>query len=99
MTLYTEGFSRFVTSTAASIATGWSNSCRVGSRPLRDRAFFQAHQIISPRLHHSPALRQEFRIVVGGANCIAFRVRQLPLDRVAIPLRIPTKVITDSMPS
>jgi hypothetical protein len=40
MTLYTEGFSRFVTSTTAPVTTGWSNSCRVGSHPLRDRAFF-----------------------------------------------------------
>jgi len=29
-TLYIEGSSRFVTSTAAPIATGWSDSCRVG---------------------------------------------------------------------
>ena len=28
--LYTEGFSRFVTSTTAPIATGWSDSCRAG---------------------------------------------------------------------
>ena len=40
MTLYTEGFSRFVTSTTAPVTTGWSNSCRVGSHPLGDRAFF-----------------------------------------------------------
>jgi len=39
-TLYTEGFSRFVTSTTAPVTTGWSNSCRVGSHPLRDRASF-----------------------------------------------------------
>jgi hypothetical protein len=28
-----EGFSRFVTSTTAPIATGWSESCRVGLSP------------------------------------------------------------------
>lgn len=33
MTLYTEGFGRFVTSTTAPIATGWSDSCRVGISP------------------------------------------------------------------
>jgi hypothetical protein len=33
MTLYTEGFGRFVTSTTAPIATGWSESCRVGISP------------------------------------------------------------------
>ena len=44
MTLYIEGFSRFVTSTTAPITTGWSESCRVGLSPLRDRAFFTAHR-------------------------------------------------------
>lgn len=39
VTLYIEGFSRFVTSTTAPIATGWSESCRVGLLPLKDRAF------------------------------------------------------------
>ena len=33
VTLYTEGFSRFVASTTAPIATGWSDSCRVGLSP------------------------------------------------------------------
>ena len=33
MTLYTEGFGRFVTSTIAPIATAWSDSCRVGISP------------------------------------------------------------------
>ena len=31
--------SRFVTSTTAPIATGWSESCRMGFAPLNDRAF------------------------------------------------------------
>jgi len=39
VTLYIEGFSRLVTSTTAPIATGWSDSCRVGYPPLGDRAF------------------------------------------------------------
>jgi hypothetical protein len=33
VTLSIEGFSRFVTSTTAPIATGWSESCRVGLSP------------------------------------------------------------------
>ena len=33
MTFYTEGFGRFVTSTTAPIATGWSDRCRVGISP------------------------------------------------------------------
>jgi hypothetical protein len=66
MTLYTRGFSRFVTSTTAPVATGWSNSCRVGSRPRRDRAFFQAHKVISPRLHHLAALWQVLSMIVDS---------------------------------
>ncbi len=38
VTLYTEGFSHFVTSMTAPIATGWSESCRVGLHPLRNAA-------------------------------------------------------------
>ena len=33
VTLFIKGFSRFVTSTTAPIATGWSESCRVGLSP------------------------------------------------------------------
>jgi len=33
VTLYTEGFSRLVTYSAPSIATGWSDSCRAGFVP------------------------------------------------------------------
>jgi hypothetical protein len=33
MTLYTGGFSRFITSTTAPIATGWNESCRTGFAP------------------------------------------------------------------
>jgi hypothetical protein len=39
-----EGFGDFVTSTAAPIATGWSESCRVGLAPTEDRHLFTAHQ-------------------------------------------------------
>ena len=39
MTLYTGGFSRFVTSAAAPIATGWSDLAVRDSHPLRNRAF------------------------------------------------------------
>jgi hypothetical protein len=44
-TLYTEGFDGFVTSTAASIATGRSNSCRAGLlSSWRTAPFHGAHQ-------------------------------------------------------
>ena len=39
MTLYTGGFSRFVASAAAPIATGWSDLAGRDSHPLRNRAF------------------------------------------------------------
>jgi hypothetical protein len=39
MTLYTRGFSRFVTSMTAPIASGWSNIAGWDSHPLRNAAF------------------------------------------------------------
>jgi len=44
MTLYTEGFSRFVASTTASIATGWSESCRMGFAPTERSCLSTAHK-------------------------------------------------------
>jgi hypothetical protein len=43
VTLYTEGFSRFVTSTTAPIATGRSESCRVGLSPTGKSRLSTAH--------------------------------------------------------
>ena len=45
MTLYTGGFSRFVASTAAPIATGWSESCRAGFAPAGKPCLGTAHKI------------------------------------------------------
>ena len=39
----TEGFSDFVTSIAAPIATGWNDSCRAGLSPAEDARLFTAH--------------------------------------------------------
>jgi len=39
---FTEGFNRFVTSTVAPVASGWS-SCRVGLSPTGKRRLFTAH--------------------------------------------------------
>ena len=44
MTLYTEGSSRFVASTAAPIATGWNESCRVGFAPTERPCLRTAHK-------------------------------------------------------
>lgn len=43
VTLYTEGFNRFVTSTFASIATDWNDSCRVGFAPTEEPCLCTAH--------------------------------------------------------
>jgi hypothetical protein len=45
MTLYTGGFSRFVTSTTAPIATGWNESCRAGFAPAGKPCLRTAHKI------------------------------------------------------
>ena len=46
-TLYTGGFSGFVASTAAPIATDWSDPCRVGFAPTEDVHLTTAHHEIS----------------------------------------------------
>ncbi len=43
VTFYIEGFSHFVTSMTASIASGWSKSCRVGLSPTGKRRLSTAH--------------------------------------------------------
>src|SRR5262249_18379516 len=43
VTLCIRGFSRFVTSTTAPIATGWSESCRVGLSPTGGSRLSTAH--------------------------------------------------------
>jgi hypothetical protein len=42
VTRFTEGFNRFVTSTIAPVASGWS-ICRVGLAPTGKRHLFTAH--------------------------------------------------------
>jgi hypothetical protein len=67
-TLYTRGFSRFVTSTTALIATGWSESCRAGFAPAEKQRLCTAHtsiQLSFPKIHsfRYKALRQLIRQV------------------------------------
>ena len=45
VTFYIEGFSHFVTSMTASIASGWSKSCRVGLSPTGKRRLSTAHSL------------------------------------------------------
>jgi hypothetical protein len=42
-TLYTEGFGDFITSITAPIASGRSDSCRMGFAPIEDPRLFTAH--------------------------------------------------------
>ena len=44
MTCYTEGFSHFVTSMTAPVASGWSG-CRVGLAPTAKRRLVTAHSL------------------------------------------------------
>jgi len=55
MTLYTGGFSRFVTSTTAPIATGWNESCRAGFAPAGKPCLCTAHMIKDVIIHEEPA--------------------------------------------
>ena len=48
MTLYIEGFRRFVTSAPAPIATGWSESCRAGFAPAERPCLCTAHTTKCP---------------------------------------------------
>ena len=43
VTLYTRGYSHFVTSMTAPIASGWSENCRVGLSPTGKRRLSTAH--------------------------------------------------------
>jgi len=70
-TLYTEGFSRFVTSTTAPIATGWSDSCRVGIAPTERPCLCTAHRIVQARPCNAPADRRPSLNRVGGELTLA----------------------------
>ena len=50
MTLYTGGFSRFIASTAAPIATGWSENRRAGFAPAGKPCLCTAHTIEHAKL-------------------------------------------------
>ena len=75
VTLYTRGFSRFVTSTTAPIATGRSESCRVGLSPTGKSRLCTAHVQVGSNASYGSA----------GFGCAAQVVRKmslrLPLSR------------------
>jgi len=80
-----EGFSHFVTSMTAPVASGWS-SCRVGFAPTGNRRLFTAHTLSS----HTLASRADCRGPVqwdwcsgGNAVCSRRRARMPPPSRTS----------------
>ena len=68
-----EGFSHFVTSIAAPVASGWS-VCRVGFAPTGKRRLLTAHAKSRHRLIKKYADR---RVICGTAEPVAIRGRDL----------------------
>ena len=60
--LYTEDSSDFVTATAAPVATGWSDSCRVGLTPTEDRRLVTAYGTVT----YSLGFRLREHVVAEG---------------------------------
>jgi hypothetical protein len=57
--------------------------------PIHRRAISELIKIIGPHLHHLDLLIPELcGMHVGPADVILFHVRQLPLDRVWIPISL-----------
>ena len=75
-TLYTGGFSGFVASTTAPIATGWSDPCRVGFAPTEDVRLSTAHR--KPGVMRSVYLRKLLVVYVYKCHFI--------LDSILIPV-------------
>jgi hypothetical protein len=71
MTLYTGGFSRFVTSTTAPIATGWNESCRAGVAPAGKPCLCTAHMIKDAIANI--ARNREFQTTNSRATVAVFR--------------------------
>jgi len=83
VTCYTEGFSHFVTSMTAPVASGWSG-CRVGLAPTGKRRLVTAHTYCG-RSRPRPWTPQ-----LGGKHAYSGRPRKdrsSPQSRRSIPLR------------
>jgi hypothetical protein len=59
VTRFTEGFNRFVTSTIAPVASGWSG-CRVGLAPTGKRHLFTAHTHYRHAVQHHGIYYKDF---------------------------------------
>ena len=62
-TLYIRGFSHFVASTTALIATGWSESCRTGFAPVEKQRLFTAHCCV-----HLQSARNNIPYIIAITN-------------------------------
>jgi hypothetical protein len=74
VTFYTEGFSRFVTSTTAPIATGWSESCRVGLSPTEIAPFSRRTEL------RANALRQWCDFGMRATDTTIGQVKAVPSE-------------------
>ena len=62
MTLYIVGFDDLVTSFVATIATGWSDPCRVGLPPTEKPRLYAAHtKVLAYELYRDAAAFEEHR--------------------------------------
>ncbi len=70
VTLYTRGFSHFVTSMTAPIASGWSDSCRVGLAPTEEHRLITAHTLFgrSRRLYNLTSITPHDVVGVGHVD-------------------------------
>ncbi len=82
-----EGFSHFVSSIAAPVASGWSR-CRVGLAPTGKRRLCTAHA----ESRHSPALLIRYRLPLPEKE-VELRLRPTPrsADRARSPARVSKK--------
>ncbi|WP_368623992.1 hypothetical protein, partial [Paraburkholderia sp. BR13444] len=76
---FTEGFNRFVTSTIAPVASGWSG-CRVGLSPTGKRRLFTAHAM---RRHLLTRSRRRSKVGSSQEPAVALaRVGMLPVGAI-----------------
>ena len=80
MTLYTRGSDCFVTSAATPIATGWSDSCRVGISPTEEPRLSRRTEIsgLGPTRESFPLSR--FSLSWQHCQVTQYRHRTLPLS-------------------
>jgi hypothetical protein len=78
VTSYTEGFSHFVTSMTAPVASGWSG-CRMGLAPTGKRRLVTAHTIEQTFDARSRLLRNGITVRLAHGSQLLAVVRELPV--------------------